>query len=73
MHTAARSRLRWLKENEPYTFAKLVLQRDLKQYSNEYSRNYVQQQNELEQQLTIHFQDKAYTQAIAREMMMYRD
>ncbi|WP_373888231.1 DUF6061 family protein [Paenibacillus polymyxa] len=31
MHTAVRSRLRWMKENEPYAFAELVIQGDMKQ------------------------------------------
>ncbi|WP_425464185.1 DUF6061 family protein [Paenibacillus lentus] len=33
MHTAARSRLRWLKEIEPYAFAELVFQRDMRQFA----------------------------------------
>ncbi|MCC3381773.1 DUF6061 family protein [Paenibacillus farraposensis] len=69
----ARSYLRWMKEKEPYTFAELVIQGDLKQFAKGYSREYLKQQNDLEDQLTIHFQDKTYAQAIAREMMMYRD
>ncbi|MNW58449.1 hypothetical protein D3C74_363160 [compost metagenome] len=73
MHPAARSYLRWMKENEPYTFVKLVIQGDVKKFAKGYSREYLKQQNDLEEQLTLHFQDKTYAQAIAREMMMYRD
>ncbi|KOP67950.1 hypothetical protein AMS62_23845 [Bacillus sp. FJAT-18019] len=73
MHAAARSRLRWMKENEPYAFAELVIQGDLKQFAKEYSREYLKQQSDLEEQLKVHFQDKNYAQAIAREMMMYSD
>ncbi|KOP68474.1 hypothetical protein AMS62_26950 [Bacillus sp. FJAT-18019] len=73
MHAAARSRLRWMKENEPYAFAELVIQGDMKQFAKEYSREYLKQQNDFEEQLTVHFQDKTYAQAIAREMMMYGD
>ncbi|MNO25519.1 hypothetical protein D3C76_153590 [compost metagenome] len=73
MHPAARAHLKWMKENEPYTFAGLIIQGDVKQFANEYSREYLKQQNDLEEQLTLHFQDKSYAQAIAREMMMYSD
>lgn len=69
MHTAARSRLRWLKEIEPYAFAELVFQRDMRQFAKGYTR--VKQQSDLEEQLTVHFQDKSFARAIAREMMMY--
>lgn len=72
-HAAARSRLIWLKEKEPFTYAELVLQHDLKRYAEDYSREYMKQQNELEEQLADHFQDKAYAQAIAREIMMRGD
>lgn len=72
-HAAARSRLIWLKEKEPFTYAELVLQHDLKRYAEEYSREYLKQQNELTEQLETHYQDKAYAQAIAREIMMRGD
>lgn len=72
-HAAARSRLIWLKEKEPFAYAELVLNNDLKQYAKEYSREYLKQQNELTEQLANHYQDKAYAQAIAREIMMRRD
>lgn len=68
-----RSYLRWMKEKEPYTFAELVLQGDVKQFAKRYSREYLKQQTDLEKQLTIHFQDKSYAQAIAGEMMVHRD
>ncbi|MNP85918.1 hypothetical protein D3C76_1858680 [compost metagenome] len=73
MNAAARSHLKWMKENEPYEFAELVIQGDLKQFAKEYSREYIKQQTDLEKQLTLYFQDKSYAQAIAREMMMYTD
>lgn len=73
IHPAARSYLRWMKENEPYAFAELVIQGNVKQFAKEYSREYLKQHNDLEEQLKLHFQDKTYAQAIAREMMMYRD
>jgi len=69
-HAAVRSRLVWLKENEPFTYAELILHNDLKRYSKEYSREYQKQQKELEDRLDVHYQDKAYAQAIAREIMM---
>ncbi|WP_169733285.1 hypothetical protein [Cohnella panacarvi] len=46
---------------------------NLKRYAEEYSREYLKQQNELEKQLEAHYQDKAYAQAIAREIMMRGD
>jgi len=72
-HAAARSRLIWLKEKETFAYAELVLQHDLKRYAEEYSREYLKQQNELAEQLADHYQDKAYAQAIAREIMMRGD
>lgn len=72
-HAAARSRLVWLKEKEPFAYAELVVQNDLKRSAEEYSREYLKQQNELAEQLAVHYQDKAYAQAIAREIMMRGD
>lgn len=40
MHTAARSPLRWLKENAPYAFAELIFQRGIKQFAKGYSREF---------------------------------
>lgn len=54
-NAAARSRLIWLKEKEPFVYAELVLQHDLKRYAEEYSREYMKQQNELAEQLADHF------------------
>jgi hypothetical protein len=73
MHASARSHLIWLKEKEPFTFAELVLSNNLKRYAEEYSREYLKQQDELAEQLEAHYQDKAYAQAIAREIMMRGD
>ncbi|MCD9020584.1 DUF6061 family protein [Cohnella silvisoli] len=41
-HAAARSRLIWLKEKEPFAYAEFVLNNDLKRYAEEYSREYFQ-------------------------------
>jgi len=73
MHASARSHLIWLKENEPFAYAELVLNNNVKRYAEEFSREYLQQQNELAEQLEAHYQDKAYAQAIAREIMMRGD
>lgn len=73
MHASARSHLIWLKEKEPFTYAELVLSNNLKRYAEEYSREYLKQQDELAEQLEAHYQDKAYAQAIAREIMMRGD
>ncbi|WP_010500602.1 DUF6061 family protein [Paenibacillus elgii] len=48
MHAAARPRLRWMKENDEF-----VIQGDLKQFAKDYSREYLKQQNDLEEQLTL--------------------
>lgn len=70
MHASARSHLIWLKEKEPFTYAELVITNNLKRYVEKYRREYLMQQNELAEQLEAHYQDKAYAQAIAREIMM---
>ncbi|WHX49767.1 hypothetical protein QNH46_03540 [Paenibacillus woosongensis] len=41
----------------------------MRQFAKGYTR--VKQQSDLEEQLTVHFQDKSFARAIAREMMMY--
>lgn len=69
MHMVARSRLIWLKENEPYSYAEWVIHDDVKYYAAEYSHEYLKQQNELADQLAGHYQDQAYAEAIAREIM----
>jgi hypothetical protein len=74
LHTdiIGRSKLVWLKDNEPSTYAELVIKGALQDFLNQYAESYHQQQAIIEKQLTAHFGgDKAYAAAIAREIMMY--
>lgn len=66
MHMVARSRLMWLKENEPYFYAEWVIHDDVKHYAAEYSREYLQQQNALADQLAAHYQDRAHAEAYCK-------
>lgn len=74
LHTEiiGRSKLIWLKDNEPLTYAELFIKGALQDFLDRYAKNYHQQQDAIEKQLTVHFTgDKAYAAAIAREIMMY--
>ena len=67
-----RSKLVWLKDNEPSTYAELVITERLQHFLDQYAESYHRQQDTIEKQLTEHFNgDKAYAAAIAREIMMY--
>ncbi|WP_244648395.1 DUF6061 family protein [Ruminiclostridium herbifermentans] len=67
-----RSKLTWLKDNEPSTYAELLITDKLQSFLDQYAENYHLQQNTIKNQLTEHFNgDKAYAAAIAREIMMY--
>ena len=74
LHTtlASESKLQWLKDNEPSTYAQLAVSGELQSYLDRYSHSYYEQQDNIEKQLTDHFNgDKAYAASIAREIMMY--
>lgn len=74
MHTdiIGRSKLVWLKDNEPSTYAELVLKGVLQDFLDQYTESYHRQKNTIEKQLTEHSNgDKTYAAAIAREIMMY--
>lgn len=75
LHTGiiGRSKLVWLKENEPPTYAELAIKGRLQEYiDHQYTQSYQQQQDAIEKQLTEHFNgDKAYAAALAREIMRY--
>ncbi|EMS69084.1 DUF6061 family protein [Ruminiclostridium cellobioparum] len=67
-----RSKLRWLKDKEPATYAEFVVKGDLQDFLDRYAESYHQQQDTMEKQLKAHFVgDKAYAAAMAREIMMY--
>ena len=67
-----RSKLIWLKDNEPSTYAELVITGRLQNFLDQYAESCHRQQNTIEKQLTEHFNgDKAYAAAIPREIMMY--
>ena len=67
-----RSKLVWLKDNEPSTYAELFFKGALQDFLDQYTESYRRQQEAIEKQLTGHFNgDKAYAAAIAREIMMY--
>lgn len=74
LHTGiiGHSKLVWLKENEPSAYAELAITGRLQDFIDQYTESYQQQQDTIEKQLTAHFNgDKAYTAAIAREIMRY--
>lgn len=72
MDMIGRSKLIWLKDNEPSTYAELFVKGALQDFLDRYAESYHQQQDTIEKQLTAHFGgDKAYAAAIAREIMMY--
>jgi len=67
-----RSKLVWLKDNEPSTYAKLSITGRLQSHLDQYAESYHRQQDTVEKQLTEFFDgDKVYAAAIAREIMMY--
>lgn len=69
---ASRAKLVWIKENEPSTYAELVITGRLQKFVDGYDDSHYRQQEIIEKQLTVHFNgDKGYAAAIAREIMMY--
>jgi hypothetical protein len=67
-----RSKLEWLKDNEPFTYAELVITGKLQDFLDQYDESYYRQHDTIEKQLIEHFNgDKACAVAIAREIMMY--
>jgi len=67
-----RSKIVWLKDNEPSTYAELVITGRLQDFLDQYAESCHRQQDTIEKQLTEHFNgDKTYAAAIAREIMMY--
>jgi len=67
-----RSKLIWLKDNEPSTYSELVITGGLQSFLDQYAESYHQQQDIIEKQLTDHFDgDKTYAATIARDIMMY--
>lgn len=74
LHTTVitRSKLIWLKENEPSTYAELIVTDKMQDFLSQYGENYRRQEENIEKQLTEHFNgDKAYAASIAKEIMMY--
>lgn len=74
LHTdiISRSKLIWLKGNEPSTYAELVVKGSLQDFLDQYAKSYHRQQDAIEKQLIVYFNgDRAYAAAIAREIMMY--
>lgn len=74
LHTdmIGRSKLAWLKDNEPFTYAELVITDRLQSFLDQYAESYHRQQETVEKQLTRHFNgDRAYAASVAREIMMY--
>ena len=74
LHTTitTRSKLIWLKDNEPSTYAELIITGRLQSFLDRYAESYQRQQDTIEKQLIEHYNgDKAYAAAIAREIMMY--
>lgn len=66
------SKLQWLVDNELTTYVQLYLEGELQEYCTEVERSYHAQSARLHKQLTGHFQDAAYAEAITREIMMYQ-
>lgn len=69
---ATRSKLIWLKDNEPFTYAELYITGRLQDFLDLYAESYYRQKDIIEKQFAEHFKgDKAYAASIAREIMMY--
>ncbi|NLB81202.1 MAG: hypothetical protein GX800_06265 [Clostridiaceae bacterium] len=65
-----RSRLDWLIDNEPLTYAKLVLSGEIQSYLSQYAKDQTEQENNIRQQLEKHYPPET-AREIAREFMMY--
>lgn len=68
----SRSKLVWLIENEPLTYAHLVLNGGMQDYLNRIDKSYSEQSDRIRNQLEEKY-DKQTADNIAREFMMYRD
>ena len=68
----SRSKLVWLIENEPLTYADLVLNGDMQDYLNRIDKSYIEQSDTIRNQLEAKY-DKQTADNITREFMMYRD
>lgn len=66
----ARSHLDWLIDNEPLTYAKLVLSGKIESYLKQYVKEQAKQESDIRRQLENHFPPKT-AREIAREFMMY--
>ncbi|NJD02079.1 MAG: hypothetical protein FIA99_05670 [Ruminiclostridium sp.] len=65
-----RSKLVWLKENEPSTYTELVLDGKIQQFLNDVDKSHHQIEINIKQQLTPKFGENIAGQ-IAREFIMY--
>lgn len=65
-----RSKLVWLKDNEPSTYAELVLDGKMQQFLDGVDKSHRQIENNVKQQLIPKFGENIARQ-IAREFMMY--
>ena len=65
------SRMIWLKNNDLEDYAEMILTERLQGYIDLYTRNYLKQQQRLEERIAKKTGNAAYAEAIARELMMY--
>lgn len=65
-----RLHLDWLIDDEPLTYAKLVLSGEMQGYLKQYAKDQAEQENNLRQQLEQHYPPEM-AREIAREFMMY--
>ena len=68
----SRSKLDWLIDNEPMTYAELVLSGNMQDYLNRIDKSYSEQSDTIRNQLETKY-DKQTANNITRELMMYRD
>lgn len=67
-----RSQLDWLIDNEPLTYANLVLSGEMKSYLKQYTKEQAEQESNIRQQLEKHYPPEV-AREIAREFVMYYD
>ena len=65
-----RSQLDWLIDNEPLTYAKLVLSGKIESYLKQYAKEQAEQERDVRQQLEQYYLPET-AREIAREFMMY--
>jgi len=72
LHTTitTRSKLVWLKDNDPSTYAELVLDSKMQQFLDDVDKSHCQIESNIKQQLIPRFGENIASQ-IAREFMMY--